>query len=38
MARHQRGLYGDEVAMVAGLTLILMCLGAALFGVTATYR
>lgn len=38
MPRRQRDLIGDELAVVAGLTCILMCLGAALLSLAASYR
>ena len=38
MPRRRRGLIEGELAMVAGVTLVLMCFGAALLSVAAWFR
>jgi hypothetical protein len=38
MPRRRRGLFEDELAMVAGVTFVLMCLGAALLSIAASFR
>jgi hypothetical protein len=38
MPPRRRGLIEDELAMVAGVTLVLMCLGAVLLSIAACFR